>query len=230
MCDVLCHVTPLTALSTPPNTQSSLLADLVEALGELAGERQEVVVDEAAGTGLVSAAVTDTAEADTAVTDTAEADTAEADTAEADTAEATGGVDVNAVLAELAAMTADRNRLVAVVAEQADVIAQLRAAEGDHFDRMSATQRKAHVKDNGWFLNQNKLTPENMRAYQRRVDHMNTIDNLETVVAATKAQLSSVHTTNMKLIVALSAYNVPNLQTMAKPKLLDALVFFTLTD
>ena len=87
-------------------------------------------------------------------------------------------------------------------------------------------ERKKYVKDRGWYINQNTVTEDDVRAYQVRADRFAALD--DEVIKAKKAELSS--STNMQLMGALAPFNCPNIGRMKKAKLIDALAFFLLTN
>merc|ERR1711939_426200 len=105
--------------------------------------------------------------------------------------------------------------------------AELKAAQPDLFASQTSAERKKYVKEHGWYLNQNTVTEDDMRAYKVRADRFAALD--DEVIKAKKASLTTSLTTNMQLMGALAPFNVPNIGRMKKEKLLDALCFFELT-
>lgn len=126
-------------------------------------------------------------------------------------------------IAELKSEIAAKDTLIAELEAK---VAELEAAKPDLFASQTSAQRKKFVKDNGFYLNQNTVTEDDVRAYQVRADRFAALD--DQVIKAKKAELSS--DTNMQLMGALAPYNCPNIGRMKKAKLIDALAFFLLTD
>merc|ERR1711939_1163886 len=90
-------------------------------------------------------------------------------------------------------------------AEKADLKAEkdeLKAAQPDLFASQTSAERKKYVKEHGWYLNQNTVTEDDMRAYKVRADRFAALD--DEVIKAKKASLTTSLTTNMQLMGALA--------------------------
>jgi len=142
---------------------------------------QEAEDDDGAGTGLVEVETEAGAEAEAETEAEAEAET------EAEVAEK---VDVDALLAELAAVKAENQELKQLIAE-------LKEAEGDPLDRMKVVDLKKYAAERNMvhLSKGNGLSADTIRDYERRtalVENEGTPEGLAAVVAELEAAHSNV--------------------------------------
>merc|ERR1711939_1140109 len=88
---------------------------------------------------------------------------------------------------EKAELKAENDDLKAKNAELKAENDELKAAQPDLFASQTSAERKKYVKEHGWYLNQNTVTEDDMRAYKVRADRFAALD--DEVIKAKKASL-----------------------------------------